>query len=125
MARFVKAIKEDNLFSNQQAVKNSIDHHNKTADSLFQQIRNLINEYQEKGSDLFLSNQIPNHDKLIPTINASGKTWVQCNNGVITVSKGYFVFMPLLAKQPLGYWESFTVEVVDSALKRFMVGVAT
>lgn len=53
MARFVKAIKEDNLFSNQQAVKNSIDRHNKTADSLFQQIRNLINEYQEKGRIYF------------------------------------------------------------------------
>lgn len=105
MASLIKDLKNDGLFKNNKSVQKSTEQRNRLFDSIIDQLKALIDEYNMREKDLLKPEQILSDDPTISRIKfkvdtANSKAAVVKNN-VITVQTWAGGWQPVFACEQL------------------------
>jgi hypothetical protein len=122
MAQLIKAMKNNEIFVNGKRVNEVVSEHNELTDGLLSKLKAMIDEHKQRETTLPKPDHIGNSRFTVDFANSAAAV---VDNDTVTVRTGMGGMQPVFAKEQLIDGQSCEIEVVNAALKQFLIGVAT
>lgn len=121
-------MEKGDVFTNKDTVNEATTSRNRLVDGLLERLNVLVREYKAQVVIMTAPEQLPQKDIKID-MNTDNKDKLVVVNGVITARPGLKVngsysSIPAFLKEPIQMGQSFIVEVIEAADRRFTIGVA-